>query len=70
MIHNHLVRISGDEAVGICSNELRMTQDGKSMIGSGFYEDRLRRENGHWRFVVRDMTFIHWVPIQQGWAKA
>ena len=70
MIHNHLVRINGDQAIGICSNELRMTEDGKSMIGSGYYEDQLRRESGHWRFVVRDMTFIHWVPIQQGWATA
>jgi len=70
MIHNHLMRIDGDQAVMICSNELRMTEGGKSMIGSGYYEDQLRRENGHWRFVVRDMTFIHWVPIQQGWAKA
>ena len=28
----------------------------------------LRREDGRWRFVRRDMRFRHYVPIQQGWA--
>ena len=70
MIHNNIVRINGDEATGICSNELRMTENGKSMIGSGYYLDQMRRENGRWRFVVRDMHFIHWVPIQEGWASS
>ena len=68
MIHNHIVEIRGDNATGICSNELRMVENGKSMIGSGYYLDQMRRENGRWRFVVRDMHFIHWVPIQEGWA--
>jgi hypothetical protein len=68
MIHNHLVEITGNDARGICSNELRMTENGKSMIGSGYYLDQMRRENGRWRFVMRDMHFIHWVPIQEGWA--
>ena len=69
MIHNYLISIHGDEATGICSNELRITEDGKSMIASGYYQDKLRRENGRWKFVVRDVTFFHWVPIQEGWAK-
>ncbi len=68
MIHNHIVRIDGDEATGICSNELRRTENGQSMIGSGYYQDRFRRVNGQWKFVVRDMTFFHWVPLQKGWA--
>ena len=70
MIHNVLIEISGSEAIGVCSNELRLTENGKSMIGSGYYQDRFRRENGRWKFSRRDMTFIHWVPIQQGWANA
>jgi ketosteroid isomerase-like protein len=68
MIHNNLVKIDGDEAEGICSIELRLTQNGQSMIGSGFYKDRMRRVNGTWKFVERDMHFIHMVPIQKGWA--
>jgi hypothetical protein len=69
MIHNLLLDIDGNEAKGICSNELRMAENGKSMIGSGYYQDQFRRENGHWKFAVRDMTFIHWVPIQEGWVR-
>ena len=69
MIHNYLLSIQGDEATGMCSNELRISENGQSIIASGFYQDRLRRENGRWRFVERDVTFFHWVPIQEGWAK-
>jgi len=50
MIHNVLIEISGSEAIGVCSNELRLTENGKSMIGSGYYQDRFRRENGRWKF--------------------
>jgi hypothetical protein len=70
MIHNYLLSISGDGANGMCSNELRITENGQSIIASGYYQDKLRRENGRWKFVVRDATFIHWVPIQQGWASS
>ena len=69
MIHNYLLSIQGDQAIGICSNELRTTENGKSMIASGFYQDVLRRENGRWRFAKREITFFHWVPLQEGWAK-
>lgn len=69
MIHNYILSIHGDEATGTCSNELRITENGKSMIASGYYQDRLRRENGRWRFAKREITFFHWVPIQEGWAK-
>jgi hypothetical protein len=70
MIHNIMLEITGDTASGICSNELRMTEDARSMIGSGYYLDKYRRERGRWRFVVRDITFIHWVPIYPGWTGA
>jgi SnoaL-like domain len=68
MLHNFLLQIRGDEAAGLCSNELRMTESAQSIIGGGYYRDSFRRERGRWRFTVRDMTFFHWVPIQQGWA--
>ena len=67
-IHNSLLAISGDEATGICSNEVRLVENGQSIIGSGYYEDTFRRVNGRWKFVIRSATFFHWVPIQQGWA--
>ena len=66
-IHNYLIKVDGNNAKAICSNELRRTEDGKSMVGSGWYSDVLRRENGRWRFVRRDMRFRHYVPLLQGW---
>ncbi|MEW6298068.1 MAG: nuclear transport factor 2 family protein [Thermodesulfobacteriota bacterium] len=68
-IHNHLITVAGDEATGTCSIEVRITRNGQSMIGSGYYEDRFRRENGRWKFVARDCTFFHFVPLRQGWAE-
>ena len=69
-IHNHLIVVTGDEASGTCSIEVRITRNGQSMIGSGYYEDRFRREQGRWKFVARECTFFHFVPLQQGWAEA
>jgi hypothetical protein len=70
MIHNHLISVHGDEAHGICSVELRLAAKGVSIIASGYYKDRYRREDGRWKFAERDCTFFHWVPLQQGWAKS
>ncbi len=69
-IHNHLITLAGDEAIGTCSIEVRITRNNQSMIGSGYYEDRFRRENGRWKFVERHCTFFHFVPLQQGWVEA
>jgi SnoaL-like protein len=68
MIHNHLIAIEGNEARGICSVEIRLAAKGTSIIASGYYKDRYRRENGRWKFTERDCSFFHWVPLQQGWA--
>ena len=70
MIHNHLISVDGDEATGICSVEIRLAANGMSIIASGYYQDRYRCENGCWKFVERDASFFHWVPLQQGWAKS
>ena len=67
MIHNHLIDIDGDEARGQCAIELRMTADGKSMIGSGYYDDVYRRVDGRWRFAKRDATIFHMCDMKEGW---
>jgi hypothetical protein len=69
MIHNHLIEISGDDAIGICSLEVRMSVDGESIIGSAYYDDRYRRSGGRWKFVSRELTFFHSVPLDRGWTK-
>ena len=70
MIHNQLIAVDGDEATGICSVEIRMAEDGVSVIASGYYKDRFRREDGRWKFAEREVSFFHWVPLQKGWGWA
>ena len=59
MIHNHLIEVTGDEARAICSIELRIAA-GEGIFASGYYQDRLRREDGQWKFVERSVTFFRW----------
>jgi len=58
MIHNFLISVQGDEARGLSSIEVRIITNGKVVDGSGYYQDRFRRENGRWKFVERDCTFF------------
>jgi ketosteroid isomerase-like protein len=67
-IHNHIIELDGDNAKGTCTIEVRITRDGQSIIGSGFYADIYRRENGRWKFVERHAQFYHFVPLSKGWA--
>lgn len=69
MIHNQLIAVDGDDARGICSVEIRLAENGTSVVVSGYYKDRFRREGGHWKFVEREVSYFHWVPLHQGWAK-
>jgi ketosteroid isomerase-like protein len=68
-IHNHIINLDGDKASGTCTIEVRITQNGQSIIGSGYYEDTFRRENGTWKFVERHAHFHHFVPLLKGWAE-
>ncbi len=58
-VHNHVIAIKGSEAVGTSWIEL-YTLDGaeRRFTGCGYYEDRLRRDNGRWKFVVREATVL------------
>jgi hypothetical protein len=59
-VHNHLLSIEGDEATGVCWIELHAHKDGEDWRGAGYYEDVFRRENGRWKFVLRDSTLVKW----------
>jgi hypothetical protein len=58
MIHNFLISVQGDTARSLSSIEVRIVNNGQIMDGSGYYEDRLRRENGRWKFVERRANFF------------
>ena len=68
-VHNHVVDIAGDEATGTCYLDLRSTSEGRSMIGSGYYEDRYKRVDGAWKFHSRKLVLSYLVPLAQGWAE-
>lgn len=69
MIHNQLIEVRGNEAIGICSVEIRLAAEGVSYVVSGTYRDRFRRDKGVWKFAEREASFFHWVPLSKGWAK-
>jgi hypothetical protein len=69
-VHNHVIDLAGDEASGICYLDLRAVQEGRSMIGSGHYEDRYRRVGLEWKFQSRKLQMDYLVPLDEGWAAA
>ena len=68
-IHNHIIDISGDNAKGTCTIEVRITRNNQSIIGSGYYADIYRRVDGQWKFAERHAYFYHFVPLLKGWAE-
>ena len=67
-VHNHVITLSGDAASGTCYLDLRATIEGRSMIGSGWYEDHYLRVDGEWKFQSRRLRMSYLVPLDQGWA--
>ena len=63
MIHNFLISVQGDTARALTSIEVRIVDKDRVVDGSGYYQDTFRRENGGWKFVVRDCTFFNMIPV-------
>jgi hypothetical protein len=57
-VHNIVIQVTGDEATAASWIELHVSNDahpdGHVFAGCGTYDDRLRREGGRWKFVVRE----------------
>jgi ketosteroid isomerase-like protein len=66
-VHNHVIELNGNEASGTCYVDLRAIQDGKSMIGSGFYHDSYVCIDGSWKFRSRSLELRFFVPLEDGW---
>ena len=43
--------------------------EGRSLIGSGYYDDRYVRVDGEWKFRSRKLTLCYLVPLTEGWAE-
>lgn len=67
---NHMIKLDGDRASGICSLENRATRGDESLIGAGRLHDTYARVNGEWKFSTRRVEMFYLVPLSQGWAKA
>lgn len=67
-LHNHVIRVQGDRATGVCSVEVRGVQGGKSIIGAGHYDDEYVRVGGEWKFQRRHITLYYFVRHEEGWA--
>jgi hypothetical protein len=63
-VHNHVISIIGDSAIGVCWIELHASKEGEEWLGSGYYQDEFRREGGRWKFVVRDSTLVKWERVR------
>jgi len=66
-VHNHIVELSGDTAIGICYLDLRAVIEGQSFMGSGYYEDRYVRVDSVWKFKSRKLNMAYLVPPGTGW---
>lgn len=57
-VHNQVISIRGDEAIGTSLIELYVSDDahpdGRAFAATGVYEDRLRRVDGRWKFASRE----------------
>ena len=69
-VHNHVIELDGDRASGRCYLDLRASNNGTSMIGSGYYEDRYARIGGAWKFKARKLVLRFFVPLKDGWAES
>ncbi len=66
-VHNHIIDLTGDTATGTAYLDLRCIKDGESLMGSGYYQDKYRCEDGVWKRKERKLTMCYLVQPCQGW---
>jgi hypothetical protein len=58
-LHNVLIDVNGDTATARVWVEVHVpSADGQRFVSGGYYQDQMRRENGRWKFAVRDVTTL------------
>jgi hypothetical protein len=67
-LENVVRALVGDTATGRCYLDLRASQTGRSMIGSGHYEDSYVRTKDGGRFCSRKLCMRFFSPHLDGWA--
>jgi hypothetical protein len=59
LIHNDIIKVTGDEAVGSCAMESRTSQPHLPLF-AGYYHDTARNFGGKWLFTER--RFFRYLP--------
>lgn len=67
-IHNHIVRVDGDQATGISYMEARYVRKGDSGMLACEFDERYRREAGTWKMSETTVRIYFSVPLSKGWA--
>jgi hypothetical protein len=66
---NHVIRVRGDDAVGVCFFDNRVTQQGESVLGAGRMFDEYRRIAGRWQISYRRQELFYFTGLKEGWAE-
>ena len=69
-IHNHRIRVAGDEAQGLSYLDARTVRDGQSIMVAARFDDTYVREGAEWRFRSLRLTPFFVAPLSEGWADA
>lgn len=69
-IHNHLVEIDGDTAIGVAYMDARYAAAGESVIVAGRFDEKYRRTEGGWKITETLVTLYFSVPLSLGWASS
>ena len=67
LIHNQVITIDGDVASSKSYFDAVGDLKGESIVVAGFYEDKLRRMGGDWKFTEKVIRLDFLVPLQEGW---
>src|SRR5271156_6309696 len=67
-IHNHIVDVDGDAAMGISYLDARYAQDGESVMVSGKFTEAYRRTEDGWKISEMVVHIYFSTPIPVGWA--
>ena len=67
-IHNHIVRVDGDQATGISYMEARYVRQGDSGMLACEFDETYRREADGWKISKTIVRIYFSVPLSKGWA--
>ena len=67
LIHNQVIELNGNEAGSKSYFDAVGDLKGESIVVAGYYEDRLRKNHGEWKFAEKIIRLDFLVPLHEGW---